>query len=180
MRVTINRVDNQVVVGGMARPIDCSHLPSYVSLVQWDDGAVSGWIEFINDGRGAFMPNCKIVDLAPYRPLIDAWVGIADALAQEAERAAAEQAQALPALEQTLTELTAAADVAVKAVTAAAGETDIMAAKSVAFAAQNAAAGAQRGLDAARKLATAQAERARALRADATAAADKRAALRFS
>jgi hypothetical protein len=73
MRVTINRVDGHVLVGGQPRDVDCSSLPAYVGVIQWDGGAAAGCIEFVNDGYGVFLPNTKIVDFAPYAYLIEAW-----------------------------------------------------------------------------------------------------------
>ncbi len=73
MKATILRATNHVVVDGVPADIDCSHLPSYVSVVQWDGETKDGWIEFVQDGKGAFLPNMKIADLGPYRFLLDAW-----------------------------------------------------------------------------------------------------------
>ncbi len=72
-KITINRVDGQMTVAGEIRKVDCSALPTYVSVIQWSDEAESGWIEFVNDGHGAFLPNAKIVDFAPYEYLRQAW-----------------------------------------------------------------------------------------------------------
>ena len=73
MRVTINRVDGHVLVDGQVRDVECASLPAYVSVIQWDDDAAAGWIEFINDGHGVFLPNSRIVDFSPYAYLIEAW-----------------------------------------------------------------------------------------------------------
>jgi hypothetical protein len=74
-KITINRADGQVTIDGVTRKIDCGSLPSYVSVIQWSDDASAGWIEFVNDGHGAFLPNARIVDFAPYQYLRDAWTG---------------------------------------------------------------------------------------------------------
>ena len=72
MRVTIVRAENKVNVDGVVRfGIDCSGLPPGVNVVQW--GGSSGWIEFVNDGHGEFIPNESIADFSPYQHLVDTW-----------------------------------------------------------------------------------------------------------
>lgn len=70
MRVTIVRSDNTVIVEGRPAQVDCSDLSAVIRVVQWD-GAV-GWVEF-EPFSGAFVPNMKIVDFAPYKYLVDRW-----------------------------------------------------------------------------------------------------------
>jgi hypothetical protein len=77
MKVTIVNAENRVIVDGVQKPnIDCSALPAYVSVIQWDEASSSGWIEFVNDGHGVFLPNVKIIDFAPYRHLVQAWEAV--------------------------------------------------------------------------------------------------------
>jgi hypothetical protein len=72
MRVTIVPAENKVNIDGVAKfGIDCSGLPSDVSVIQW--GGSSGWVEFVNDGHGEFVPNAMIADFAPYQYLVEAW-----------------------------------------------------------------------------------------------------------
>lgn len=71
MKVTINRADNRVSVDGEAYNVDLSSLPAYISVIQWFGD--KGHIEFINDGRGQFMPNIAIGDISAYHYVIDAW-----------------------------------------------------------------------------------------------------------
>lgn len=75
MRVTIIRDDNVVYVGGVARPVDCSALPSYFHALQWYGDAPTpyGEIEFNADEGQQRLPNTKFSDIAPYQFLIDAW-----------------------------------------------------------------------------------------------------------
>jgi hypothetical protein len=85
MKLSILCPDNMVIVDGVALAVDCSHLPSYMRVIQWD--GESGWIEFEKDARGQFVPNTKIVDIVPYQFLIDGWKAAKDG----AERLAAER-----------------------------------------------------------------------------------------
>ena len=71
MNVTINRADNLVSVEGESYSVDCSALPAYVSVIQWKGD--KGWIEFQQDGSGAFMPNTPIASIAPYQHILDRW-----------------------------------------------------------------------------------------------------------
>lgn len=72
-QVTIVRPDNTVIVDGKPHWVDCSSLPAYVRVVQWDGEAGKGHIEFVQDPHGKFMPNTAITDFAPYTSLTDAW-----------------------------------------------------------------------------------------------------------
>jgi hypothetical protein len=71
--ISISRSDGHVTIDGETRTVDASSLPAYVSVIQWSDEANVGWIEFVNDGHGAFLPNCKIVDFSPYHYLLEAY-----------------------------------------------------------------------------------------------------------
>lgn len=73
MKITINRADDQVTKDGLTVKLDTSSLPAYVSVIQWDTNQLAGWIEFINDGSGVFLPNQKIVEIAPFQYLLDAY-----------------------------------------------------------------------------------------------------------
>jgi hypothetical protein len=72
-KVTIIRVDGNVIVDGESHPVDCSTLPAYVHAIQWSEIRKQGWIEFVNDGFGVFLPNVNIIDFTPYQYLIDLW-----------------------------------------------------------------------------------------------------------
>lgn len=86
MRVTINRADNRVTVDGETYTVDLSSLPAYVSVIQWF--GTQGHVEFVNDGRGQFLPNISIADFAPYAYVIDMWK---TSKTQEEERIAEEK-----------------------------------------------------------------------------------------
>jgi len=70
MRFSVIRDNNIVYVDGLALPIDCSSLPTYVHAIQWYGD--KGEIEFSEDADGRRLPNLKIVDISPYQYLIDA------------------------------------------------------------------------------------------------------------
>lgn len=72
--ITIIRPDNSIVIDGIGREVDCSSLPAYVKAIQWT--RVSGWIEFVQDGKGQFLPNLTIADFAPYNYLIEKWTEV--------------------------------------------------------------------------------------------------------
>lgn len=84
MRVTINKLDGIVQVDGEAYRVDLSALPDYVAMVQWFD--TDGWIEFAQDHRKAFLPNCKIADFTPYQHVFLAWKAAKIKAAEEAEQ----------------------------------------------------------------------------------------------
>jgi hypothetical protein len=72
---SIIREDNQVSVDGVARVVDCSHLPSFFHALQWYGSASPpyGEIEYAVDTQGRKMPNTRFSDFSPYQYLIDAW-----------------------------------------------------------------------------------------------------------
>ena len=88
-KVTIIRADNTVQIEGKAHWVDCSALPAYVRVIQWDEG--KGEMEFVNDGRDtkSFMPNLPFTDFDRIKFLVDGW-DEAERLAQA--RAAADEA----------------------------------------------------------------------------------------
>lgn len=91
MRVTIIRPDNTVAIDGVRYRVDCSKLAAYVHAIQWDSEHKDGHIEFVNDGRGDFLPNLKIVEDTQFKFLIQAWE---QAKKEEEDKIKAEQAKA--------------------------------------------------------------------------------------
>lgn len=74
-RVTVIRADNAVYVGGVARNVDCSSLPTYFHALQWYGAANPpyGVIEYAEDDQGVKMPNTRFSDFTPYDYLVQAW-----------------------------------------------------------------------------------------------------------
>ena len=75
-RVTIIRADGAVYVDGVARPVDCSALPTYFHAIQWYPAgppAPYGEIEYGTDAQGRKLPNTRFSDLAPYAVYVQAW-----------------------------------------------------------------------------------------------------------
>lgn len=68
-RVIVSREDSMIYVDGTGLKIDCSDLPTYFSIIQWD--GTKGWIEFAEDGRGRRMPNLEIKSIDAYAYLIE-------------------------------------------------------------------------------------------------------------
>lgn len=97
--ISIVRSSNIVTVDGESHWVDCSTLPAYVKVIQWYTDR--GHIEFVNDPRGAFLPNVNFSDLNPYQHLVDAWSEAklaAEAKTKADAAAKTEGAQALAAL----------------------------------------------------------------------------------
>lgn len=105
MTVTINRADGVVTVDGEGYKIDCGSLPSYVTAIYWEGDR--GFIQFVPDASGRFLPNAAIVDFAPYGYLIESWRSAKDA-AEEAVRKAESDAAARQNLEAEAAERIAA------------------------------------------------------------------------
>jgi hypothetical protein len=76
MIVTLNRIDNVVVVDGRALPVDLSRLDKGIAVVQWHDGRREGWIEHVQDQfakPGEFKSNRPIASFAEFAFALDAY-----------------------------------------------------------------------------------------------------------
>lgn len=98
-KITIVRTDNVVVVDGVGLKVDCTSLPGYIKAIQWVED--TGWIEFVQDHKGQFLKNQKIVDFTDYVYLVEKWneaKAAADAMAAADAEAKASGPLALAAL----------------------------------------------------------------------------------
>lgn len=104
MRLTIIKSDNAVILNGERHTVDCSNLPTDFHALQWND--TEGEIEYNmtrceHCGARSKKGNALISDLVLYQPYIDGWK-VAAIAADETKK-------------------TVAADLAIAAVTNAAG-----------------------------------------------------------
>ena len=94
-RIVISKPDSMVIVDGVALPVDCSGLPRYFHVVQWD--GAEGHIEFSQDADGHLMPNIKITDISPFQHWLEEWRRERDRIAAEQAKAEAAKAAAIAA-----------------------------------------------------------------------------------
>ena len=82
-RITISRADNVIYIDGVPEPVDCSQLPSYLRVIQWDGEA--GEIEWVPDVNGKVLPNTKFNDITPYMALVNEHYNAKDKRKKEQE-----------------------------------------------------------------------------------------------
>jgi len=78
---TISRTDNIVYIDGVAVPVDCSDIDPAVHVIQWNEEAQRGAIEFVDDDpNDSFKePNQPIDDISAWKSYIDIAVETLDA-----------------------------------------------------------------------------------------------------
>lgn len=94
MLVSVVCPDSVVVIDGVAAPVDCSDLPSFIRAIQWDSDAGRGHLEFERGSDGRVHPNLAITDFSPYDYFFDRHreaLTSAAVKAREAELAEAER-----------------------------------------------------------------------------------------
>lgn len=87
MRVTISQDDSSITVDGVTHAVDCSELPTFVRVIQWDDDRGRGHIELDPDERGVRMGNLPIPSLEPFQFLVERWRIAGTLKAREAAQA---------------------------------------------------------------------------------------------
>jgi len=76
MIVTLNRIDNVVVVDGRALSVDLSQLDKSISVVQWHEARGQGWVEYTQDPFGhadEYKPNKPITNFSEFVFAIAMW-----------------------------------------------------------------------------------------------------------
>jgi len=93
---TISRTDNVVYIDGVAVPVDCSDIDPAVHVIQWNEEAQRGAIEFVDDdpNDGFKEPNQPIDDISAWRSYIDTAAATLLAAKQRGEPDAADSAEA--------------------------------------------------------------------------------------